>query len=165
MNPSASAECPRHSAAGRRVAGVRLRRSDPVRWYDAGTLLLTVGDYVVVPDVHGTTVGQVVVAPEQIVDDVPVADLPPVLDRIDPSLLDQVPARLDLRKRVVRLANALAHARGLKVRVTRATVAADGSRVCLFYRGEDQLPEDLLAAISGQVEVWVVARADDERER
>lgn len=161
----ASVEGPRQTVAARRVAGVRLRRNAPVGWYDAGTLLLTPGDYVVVSGGRGTNVGQVVVAPDQIVGDVPTADLPPVLDRIDASSADQVEAHVDLRNRAIRLANDLARARGLNVRITRAAVAADGSKVSLFCRGEDQLADDVLAAIALQLEAWVVAHVEQARER
>ena len=149
----------------RRVAGVRLRRNDAVRWYDAQTISLGVGDFVVVQDDGGTNVGQVVVAPEQMVGDVPVADLPLIIDRVDRDSVERTPPRLELRDRVVAMANDLARARGLNVRVTRATVAADGSRVSLFGDGIDQLPVDVLATISAEVGAWVVPCADAARDR
>jgi cell fate regulator YaaT (PSP1 superfamily) len=49
------------------IAGIRFREAGKVFYYDCGGLEVYVGAYVVVETAHGTTVGRVVITPEQVV--------------------------------------------------------------------------------------------------
>ena len=70
------------SAAGPgRPAGVRLRPGGPLVWADAGGVALEVGEWVVLSTDGGDHVGEVVVAPSQVIDSVLDGPLPPVVRR------------------------------------------------------------------------------------
>ena len=48
------------------IAGVRLKRSGPVLYYDAGTLAISVNDLVVVESDDGERLGRVAFTPSQL---------------------------------------------------------------------------------------------------
>ena len=48
------------------IAGVRLKRSGPVLYYDAGALELSVNDFVVVETDDGDRLGRVAFTPDQL---------------------------------------------------------------------------------------------------
>lgn len=75
-----------------RIAGVRFDRNGPLAFYDAGPLALRPGDLVRVPTAAGPRVGQVVVAPDQVLEaELLRADLARVLGPAPP---DEAPPEL-----------------------------------------------------------------------
>ncbi len=65
------------------LVGVRLTRSSPVQFFDAGDLELAVGDRVLVQTESGDAEARVVIAPQQVIhNDLKGTALPPVLRKV-----------------------------------------------------------------------------------
>ena len=68
-----------------RPAGIRLTLGGPLVYADAGRLALGVGEWVVVADGPAERVGEVVIAPSQVVESVLAGPLPRVVRRARPD--------------------------------------------------------------------------------
>jgi len=76
----------------RMPVGVRFKEAGRIYYFDARTLELDVGNYVVVETSHGLEIGRVVIAPGQVIASEIKESLKPILRRAEPEDLENVEA-------------------------------------------------------------------------
>ncbi len=151
-----------------RVVGVKFRRHGPLNYYDPRGEPLEPGALVVADTARGPEIGEVVLAE---------VDLDPALV---PSPLLPIRRRatdLDLRQRaeldaripeVMRTARELVRTRGLPVKIARAELSLDGTRILFDFTTERRvesrdLAQELAARLRCRVELRQVGARDEAR--
>lgn len=119
------------------VVGLRFRRAGKLYFFDAaGHPPIAAGDRVVVDTVRGRELGEVVVAPGQVVGVAP-ADLKPILRRATwQDLADLARQALDAEK-VLATVRAEVAARELPVKPVKVEYSFDGSRLTVYFVSEE----------------------------
>jgi len=123
----------------RMPVGVRFREAGKVYYFDARSIELDVGNYVVVETSHGQEVGRVVVAPGQVVASEIKESLKPILRRAEPEDLERTE---ELKKRArEQLAAAREEATGqsLDMRLVSGDYGLDGSQLTLYFTADDRV--------------------------
>ncbi len=150
------------------IVGIRFRRAGKVYYFDPAGHDLQVNDWVVVDTARGLEVGQVVIAPRQVVESELEGPLKPVL---------RLATATDLRSMQayrLRESNALARAReaaaqhNLPIKIVGAEYSFDGTRLTYYFTAEGrvdyrELARDLAHSLKTRVEMRQAGVRDEAK--
>lgn len=121
------------------IVGVRLREAGKVLYYDAGDLGLHVSDYVVVESSYGTTIGRVVIAPDQVLASEFKEEVRPVLRK---ATQDDVERQAELREKArqdaERVRRAISDSR-LPMSLASGEYDLDGEHFTAYFTAPDRV--------------------------
>ncbi len=150
------------------AVGVKFRRHGPLNYYAPGAEELLPGTQVLAETGRGPELGEVVMDATEMDARLLPQPLPPVLRRASSEDLEQR-ARLDARvPDVMRQARDLVQERDLPVKVSRAEISFDESRVLFDFTAERQadyqeLARELASRLRCRVELRQVGARDEAR--
>jgi cell fate regulator YaaT (PSP1 superfamily) len=152
------------------AVGVKFRRHGPLNYYSPGDEELVPGTQVVAETARGAEIGEVVMEATEMDARMVPDPMPPVLRRATAEdLLHR--AELDARlPEVIRLARELVQERDLPIKVSRAEISFDESRVLFDFTTERQtdyqdMAKELAARLRCRVELRQVGRRDEAKEK
>lgn len=141
------------------IAGIRFQRAGKVYYFDPSGIELTVDDYVVVKTSRGLELGQVVIAPTQILDSELGEPLKPIIRKAEP---DDIERNQELEKKSV---EALAECGRLikKLRLPMKLLTAKynltGNRVIFFFSAAERVDfRELVRELTNRLKVRVELR-------
>ena len=153
------------SATARRIVGVRFKGAGRVFYFDAKDFELQIGQQVVVQTPHGSSIGRVVISPEQVVAEEISEPLDPVLRPAGPediekdeSLREQVHEDLTLARKKV-------EEHGLDMRIVSGESNLEGSHLTLYFTAQQRvdfraLVRDVSSALKKRVQLLQVGERD-----
>ncbi len=150
------------------VIGVKFRRHGPLNYYDPGGESFAPGALVVAQTARGPEIGEVVMAEVDLAPELCPSPLQPVLRR---ATAEDRAARAELDARVpevMRIARERVAERGLAVKMARADLSFDGTRILFDFTSEGKLDfrdlaKELAAALRCRVELRQVGARDEAR--
>jgi cell fate regulator YaaT (PSP1 superfamily) len=141
------------------ITGIRFKKAGKIYYFDAGDIELEAGDYVVVKTSRGTELGQVVIAPGQVIANEFEEPLSPVLRKAEPEDIEQAAmlqskadeALVDCGKMIDELS--------LPMKLLAAEYNLDSSRLTFFFSAEERVDfRDLVRQLTGKFKVRVELR-------
>jgi cell fate regulator YaaT (PSP1 superfamily) len=153
------------TSPGRRIAGVRFKGGGRVFYFDAKDFELQIGQQVVLQTPHGSAIGRVVIAPEQVVAEEIDEPLDPVLRpagpediETDESLREQVHEDLTFARKKV-------EEHGLDMRIVSGESNLEGSHLTLYFTAQQRvdfraLVRDVSSALKKRVQLLQVGERD-----
>ncbi|HVA21012.1 MAG TPA: regulatory iron-sulfur-containing complex subunit RicT [Candidatus Micrarchaeia archaeon] len=150
------------------VVGVKFRRHGPLNYYDPQGEPLAPGTLVVADTARGPEIGEVVMAEIEVDPALCPGPLQPVRRRATEADLGQR-AELDARiPEVMRTARELVRAQGLPVKIARAELSFDGTRILFDFSTERrvesrELAQELATRLRCRVELRQVGARDEAR--
>jgi cell fate regulator YaaT (PSP1 superfamily) len=153
------------TATKRRVAGVRFKDAGRVFYYDAKEIELQIGELVAVQTPHGTSVGRVVITPEQVVLDEIEEPLDPVLRVATPEDLEKHESLQEGVHEDIKLARKKAEEHGLDMHIVGADSNLEGSHLTLYFTAQQRvdfraLVRDLSSGLKKRVQLLQVGDRD-----
>jgi cell fate regulator YaaT (PSP1 superfamily) len=141
------------------IAGIRFKRAGKIYYFDAGEIGLEAGEYVVVKTSRGTELGNVVIAPDQVVASELDEPLSPVLRKAEPEDIEQ--ARLLQAKADEALyeCGRMIEELNLPMKLLAAEYNLDSSRLTFLFSAEERVDfRDLVRRLTGKFKVRVELR-------
>jgi cell fate regulator YaaT (PSP1 superfamily) len=150
------------------AVGVKFRRHGPLNYYDPGEEDLDPGSQVLADTARGIEIGEVVMAAADIAPDMLPRPVPPIVRR---ATSDDLAQRSELDRRlpeVMRAARDLVEERKLPLKVARAEISFDGTRILFDLTAERQtqyqdLARDLATVLKCRVELRQIGARDEAR--
>ncbi|HUY61976.1 MAG TPA: regulatory iron-sulfur-containing complex subunit RicT [Candidatus Dormibacteraeota bacterium] len=150
------------------VIGVKFRRHGPLNYYDPAEESFAPGSLVVAQTARGPEIGEVVMAEVDLAPELCPSPLAPVLRR---ATAEDRSARAELDARipeVMRTARNRVAERGLAVKIARADLSFDGTRILFDFTSEGKvdfrdLAKELAGALRCRVELRQVGARDEAR--
>jgi len=152
------------------AVGVKFRRHGPLNYYAPGGEELVPGTQVVAETARGEEIGEVVMEATEMDRRMVPDPLPPVLRRAQPEDLARR-AELDGRvPEVIRMARDLVQERDLPIKVARAEISFDASRILFDFTAERQtdyqdMAKELASRLRCRVELRQVGARDEAKEK
>jgi cell fate regulator YaaT (PSP1 superfamily) len=151
-----------------KVAGIRLKRAEPVCYFDPTELELEVDDQVVVETEHGLAIGRVVIAPKQVIASELTEPLKPVLRKASAEDLQQVEELKVKGKEALAKCSELVAKHSLSMKPLSAEYNLDGSHLTIYFSAEKRIDfrtllRELGAALKTRVELRQVGARDAAR--
>ena len=153
------------SASARRVAGVRLKGAGRVFYFDARHFELRIGEQVVVQTSHGSSVGRVVITPEQVVAEEISEPLDPVLRPATTEDLEQQESLKEGVHEDLKLARKKVEEHGLDMHIVGADSNLEGSHLTLYFTAQQRvdfrsLVRDVSSTAKKRVQLLQVGERD-----
>ena len=153
------------SASARRVAGVRLKGAGRVFYFDARDFELRIGEQVVVQTSHGSSVGRVVITPEQVVAEEISEPLDPVLRPATTEDLEQQESLKEGVHEDLKLARKKVEEHGLDMHIVGADSNLEGSHLTLYFTAQQRvdfrsLVRDVSSTAKKRVQLLQVGERD-----
>ena len=153
------------SASARRVAGVRLKGAGRVFYFDARDFELRIGEQVVVQTSHGSSVGRVVITPEQVVAEEISEPLDPVLRPASTEDLEQQESLKEGVHEDLKLARKKVEEHGLDMHIVGADSNLEGSHLTLYFTAQQRvdfrsLVRDVSSTAKKRVQLLQVGERD-----
>jgi cell fate regulator YaaT (PSP1 superfamily) len=146
--------------------GVRFKAAGRIYYFDAQSLALEVGNYVVVETSHGLEIGRVVIAPDQVIASEIKETLKPILRRATPEDLERSE---ELKKRAqeqVAATRRRSQDDGLNMYVVGGDYSLDGAQLTFYYTSEDKTEfRSFARALSAELDVKVQFLQIGDRDR
>jgi cell fate regulator YaaT (PSP1 superfamily) len=152
------------------AVGVKFRRHGPLNYYAPGDEELVPGTHVVAETARGEEIGEVVMEATEMDRRMVPDPLPPVLRPAQPADLARR-AELDGRvPEVVRMARDLVQERDLPIKVARAEISFDASRILFDFTAERQtdyqdMAKELASRLRCRVELRQVGARDEAKDK
>ncbi|MFZ0996200.1 MAG: regulatory iron-sulfur-containing complex subunit RicT [Candidatus Dormiibacterota bacterium] len=152
------------------AVGVKFRRHGPLNYYAPGDEELVPGTQVVAETARGEEIGEVVMEATEMDRRMVPEPLPPVLRRAQPEDLARR-AELDGRvPDVIQMARDLVQERDLPIKVARAEISFDASRILFDFTAERQtdyqdMAKELASRLRCRVELRQVGARDEAKEK
>jgi len=152
-------------ATSRRVTGIRFKGAGRVFYFDAKDFELQIGQLVVVQTAHGSSVGRVVIAPEQVVAEEISEPLEPVLRIATPEDLETEASLRDAVHEDLKLARKKVEEHGLDMHVVGADSNLEGSHLTLYFTAQQRvdfrsLVRDVSSTVKKRVQLLQVGERD-----
>lgn len=153
------------SATAGRVAGVRFKGAGRVFYFDAKDFELRIGELVVVQTAHGSSVGRVVITPEQVVAEEIGEPLDPVLRVAAAEDLEQEESLKEGVHEDLKLARKKVEEHGLDMHIVGADSNLEGSHLTLYFTAQQRvdfrsLVRDISSAVNKRVQLLQVGERD-----
>jgi cell fate regulator YaaT (PSP1 superfamily) len=141
------------------IVGVRFKKASKIYYFDPAGLNLEVNDYVVVETIRGLELGQVVIAPRQVLASDVQQPLKPVVRKAEPEDMKRS-QELEAREREALVEGAkLVQKMNLPMKLLRAEYNLDGSRVTIHFGAEERVDfRELVRELAGHLKVRVELR-------
>jgi len=153
------------SETPRRVVGVRFKGAGRVFYFDAKDFELQIGQQVVVQMAHGSSIGRVVIAPEQVVAEEISEPLDPVLRPAGPEDVEQDESLGEKVHEDLLFARKKADEHGLDMHIVGAESNLEGSHLTLYFTAQQRvdfrsLVRDISSALKKRVQLFQVGERD-----
>lgn len=141
------------------VVGVRFKRTGKVYYFDPSDIELKVGDRVVVETTRGPELGQVVIAPSQVLASEVTKPLKPVVRKADIEDIEQADKIKQKEDEALAECTELVAKLKLPMKVISAEYNLDGSRLTIFFSAEGRVDfRELVRELSHRLKVRVEMR-------
>ena len=141
------------------VVGVRFKRTGKVYYFDPSDIELKVGDRVVVETTRGPELGQVVIAPSQVLAREVTKPLKPVVRKADIEDIEQADKIKQKEDEALAECTELVAKLKLPMKVISAEYNLDGSRLTIFFSAEGRVDfRELVRELSHRLKVRVEMR-------
>ncbi len=153
------------SVAARRVAGIRFKGAGRVFYFDARDFELQIGEQVVVQTPNGSSVGRVVITPEQVVAEEISEPLDPILR---PATTEDLERQESLKEGVhedLKLARKKVEEHSLDMHIVGAESNLEGSHLTLYFTAQQRvdfrsLVRDVSSTVKKRVQLLQVGERD-----
>ena len=147
------------------IVGVRFKRAGKVYYFNPAGIDLEVNDYVVVETARGLELGQVVIAPEQVLASEVEKPLKPVVRKAEPEDVQQS-EELEVKEReALAESGKLIEKLDLPMKLLSAEYNLDGSRLTLFFSAAERVDfRELVRELAKRLKVRVEMRQTGPRD-
>lgn len=150
------------------IVGVRFKRAGKVYYFDPAGIELKVNDYVVVKTSRGMELGQVVIAPEQVLTSEVPEPLKPVVRKAGDEDIERAQEFADKEKEALAECGKLITKLNLPMKLLSAEYNLDGSRLTFFFTAEEridfrQLVRELTSRFKIKVELRQIGPRDEAK--
>ncbi len=150
------------------IVGVRFKRAGRVYYFDPAGITLEVNDYVVVETTRGMQLGQVVIAPKQVLANEVTKPLKPVVRKAEPEDITQAHEVEAKEKEVLAECGKLIDKLDLPMKLLSAEYNLDGSRLTFFFSAAErvdfrELVRELTSRFKTRVELRQIGPRDEAK--
>jgi cell fate regulator YaaT (PSP1 superfamily) len=147
------------------IVGVRFRQAGKVYYFDAAGIELKSGDRVVVKTNRGMDLGQVIIAPGQVLANAVKEELSPVLRKADPADIKRAEElEAKAREAMVECGRMIGEL-NLPMKLLRAEYNLDGNRLSFLFSAEERVDfRELVRRLSSRFKVRVELRQVGSRD-
>ena len=121
------------------IVGVRFKRAGKVYYFDPADIELEVNDYVVVKTTHGLEMGQVVIAPKQVLASDVNAPLKTVVRKAEPEDIERAQEFQGMEEEALAECAKLITKLQLPMKLLSAQYNLDGSRLTFFFSAAERV--------------------------
>lgn len=136
------------------IVGVRFKKASKIYYFDPAGLNLEVNDYVVVETTRGVELGQVVIAPRQVLASDVEKPLKPVVRKAEPEDVKRT-EELEAKEREALVEGIkLVQKLNLPMKLLKAEYNLDGSRVTIHFSAEERVDfREMVRELAGRLKV------------
>jgi len=150
------------------IVGVRFKRAGRIYYFDPAEIELEVNDYVVVKTARGMELGQVVIAPKQVVASELTEPLKPVLRKAEPEDIERVQEFTDKEGEALAECGKLIDKLDLPMKLISAEYNLDGNHITFLFSAEEridfrELVRELTSRLKMRVELRQVGPRDEAK--
>ena len=121
------------------IVGIRFKRAGRVYYFDPADIELKVSDYVVVKTIRGLELGQVVIAPEQVLASEVETPLKPVVRKAEPEDIERAQEFKENEREALSECGKLIAKLNLPMKLLSAEYNFDGSRLTFFFSAAERV--------------------------
>jgi len=141
------------------IVGIRFRKVGKVYYFNPGDIELKVDDYVVVDTTRGMELGQVVIAPGQVLVSNVDKPLKKVLRKAEPGDINRAHELEAKEKEAMTECGRLINDMDLPMKLLSAEYSLDGKRLTFYFSAEDRIDfRKLVRELAGRLKVRVEMR-------
>jgi len=141
------------------IVGVRFKRAGRIYYFDPAGIELEVNDYVVVKTVHGLELGQVVIAPRQVLASELTEPLKPVVRKAEPEDIERVQELEDKEREALAECAKLIAKLNLSMKLISAEYNLDGNHLTFFFSADERVDfRDLVRELTSRFKIRVELR-------
>jgi cell fate regulator YaaT (PSP1 superfamily) len=150
------------------IVGVRFKRAGKIYYFDPAGIELQVNDYAVVKTAHGLALGQVIIAPKQIVANEVTEPLKAVVRKAEPEDIERARGFADKEKEALAECASLITKLNLSMKLISAEYSLEGNHVTIFFSAEErvdfrELVKELTSRLKLRVELRQVGPRDEAK--
>ena len=147
------------------IVGIRFRRAGKVYYFDAGDIPLEPGECAVVKTSRGTELGQVIIAPDQLLASENEENLSPVIRKAEPEDITRAEElKAKAEEAMVECGRMIAEL-NLPMKLLSAEYNLDSSRLTFLFSAEERVDfRDLVRRLTGKFKVRVELRQVGSRD-
>lgn len=141
------------------IVGIRFKRAGKLYYFDPAGIDLEVNDYVVVETTHGLEMGQVVIAPKQVLASDVKKPLKSVMRRAEPEDIERAQKFETKEKEALAECGRLIDKFNLPMKLLSAECNLDGKRLTLYFKAAERVDfRELVRELAGRMKVRVEMR-------
>ncbi|HEY87812.1 MAG TPA: stage 0 sporulation family protein [Dehalococcoidia bacterium] len=141
------------------IVGVRFKRAGRIYYFDPAEIELEVNDHVVVKTAHGLELGQVVIAPKQVLASELTRPLKPVVRKAEPEDIERVQKLADKEREALAECAKLVAKLNLPMKLISAEYNLDGNHLSFFFSAEERVDfRELVRELTGRFKIRVELR-------
>lgn len=150
------------------VVGVRFRRASKVYYFAPGDIELEADDWVVVETARGLELGQVVIAPSQVLSSEIAEPLKPVVRKAEPEDIAQGQGRTEKEAEALAVCTELVAKYHLPMKLISAEYNFDGSRLIILFSAAERvdfrgLVRELTSRLKTRLELRQIGPRDEAK--
>jgi len=141
------------------IVGVRFKRAGRIYYFDPAGSELEVNDYIVVKTVHGLELGQVVIAPRQVLASELTEPLKPVVRKAEPEDIEHVQKLTDKEREAFAECTELIAKLNLPMKLISVEYNLDGNHLSFFFSAEERVDfRELVRELTSRFKIRVELR-------
>ncbi len=141
------------------IVGVRFNKAGKIYYFDPADFELKLNDYVIVETARGQELGQIIIAPTQVIASEIDKPLKPVLRKADPEDIKRAKELEDKELEALTECGSLIQKLNLPMKLLSAEYNLDGSRVTLYFSAEERVDfRELVRELAGRLKIRVEMR-------
>jgi cell fate regulator YaaT (PSP1 superfamily) len=141
------------------IVGVRFKRAGRIYYFDPSGIDLEVNDSVVVRTVHGLELGQVVIAPKQVLASELTEPLKAVVRKAEPEDIERVQELAEKEKEVLAECAKSVAKLNLPMKLISAEYNLEGNHLTIFFSAEERVDfRELVRELTGRFKIRVELR-------
>jgi cell fate regulator YaaT (PSP1 superfamily) len=141
------------------IVGVRFKRAGRIYYFDPAEIELEVNDHVVAKTAHGLELGQVVIAPKQVLASELTRPLKPVVRKAEPEDIERVQKLADKEREALAECAKLVAKLNLPMKLISAEYNLDGNHLSFFFSAEERVDfRELVRELTGRFKIRVELR-------
>ncbi|MFC1941336.1 stage 0 sporulation family protein [Chloroflexota bacterium] len=141
------------------IVGVRFKRAGKIYYFDPADIELEVNDYVVVETTRGQELGEVVIAPKQVLANEVEKPLKPVIRKAEPEDVERAQKLEDKEIEAISECSKLIDKLQLPMKLVSAEYNLDGSRVTFYFSADERVDfREMVRELANRLKVRVEMR-------
>ena len=141
------------------IVGVRFKRTGRIYYFDPSGIELEANDYAVVKTVHGLELGQVVIAPKQVLANELTEPLKPVVRKAEPEDIERVQEFVDKEREALAECAKMVAKLNLPMKMMSAEYNLEGNHLTFFFSADERVDfRELVRELTGRYKVRVELR-------